>query len=297
MCRIKGFQDESKIKSFWHGDAYMYFLIITLLVMIASVFAAHKTVNRFGLKLGYEPLVLCALAAMAVEFILPSVARHTAGYSLFLFFGIILLSAAAITGVNEKLVVKRLAADEKRIEKAAALPVTESIADAADALAPDRDLPTDEESEYRGKTGQTSPGALESLVNLNCLDALLDYAYEKKKKTAYQEALFAFQLALDKYKNDGYAPFITIEIGNIYKNVGFYDEAIIMLGRALKLQAVSSNCQLRMEFIEMISYLRIVKTILLKYNYCRIPFDEIPKSIMLEIEQEFERCRTQSFAS
>lgn len=273
----------------------MNFLIITLLVMIASVFAAHKTVNRFGFKLGYEPLILCALAAMAVEFILPAVARHAADYSLFLFFGMILLSAAAIDGVNEKLVAKRAAADEKRIEKADALAGAESFA--AAALPPGSDLPAAEEPERQSEAGEIAPGALESLVNLNCLDALLDYAYEKKKKTAYQEALFAFQLALDKYKNDGYAPYITIEIGNIYKNVGFYDEAIIMLGRALNLQTVSSNCQLRMEFIEMISYLRIVKTILLKYNYCRIPFDEIPKSIIFEIEEEFERCRTRSFAS
>lgn len=279
----------------------MNFLTITLLVMIVSVFAAKKVADRFGFKLGYEPLVLCALAATAAEFVSPSVARHAAGYHLVLFFGIVVSSAAAIAGVNEKLVAKRAAAEEKRARaktaRGQAQACAKKPAPPASAFPRDDDLPTVKELESRSESDKARPGALESLVNLNCLDALLDYAYEKKKKTAYQEALFAFQLALDKYKNDGYAPFITIEIGNIYKNVGFYDEAIIMLGRALKLQSVSANRQLRMEFIEMISYLRIVKTILLKYNYSRIPFDEIPRSIMLEIEEEFERCRTQSFAS
>lgn len=70
------------------------------------------------------------------------------------------------------------------------------------------------------------------LTKLNSLDAPLDYVYEQKNRHAYENSIFAFKQALERYEEDDYAPFIIIEMANLYKNTGFYDEAIIVYNRA-----------------------------------------------------------------
>ncbi|WP_091833360.1 tetratricopeptide repeat protein [Propionispira arboris] len=126
------------------------------------------------------------------------------------------------------------------------------------------------------------------LQKLTSLDALLDYAYAQNTRHNYSIAIAAFQKTLHKYSRDSYAPFIIIELGNIYKNIGSYDEALAIYAKAFTLPAVSVDNVVKENFQMNIDYLRIIKVILNKHNCFKTPFSQIPKNIMQEIEMTLQ---------
>ncbi|MBP2632121.1 MAG: Tetratricopeptide 2 repeat-containing protein [Firmicutes bacterium] len=132
------------------------------------------------------------------------------------------------------------------------------------------------------------------VAKLEKLDDLLDYALDQRDNNEKDSALYAFKKALKLYQKNDYAPFIVIEIGNIYKNTGLYDDAIVIYNKALKLPSLIHNDELRQEFINNIAYLRIVKNALLRRNISRTPFKDISQKIFSEIETEFQIWRTQN---
>ena len=136
-----------------------------------------------------------------------------------------------------------------------------------------------------------------ALAKLNSLDAILDYAYDQKSRHNYSNALFAFRQALRRYETDEYAPFIIIEMGNIYKETGLYEEAIHTYASFMNLPAIAEDAAVKEKFTTTISYLRIVKCVLLKYNSGKIPFHSIPPSYMREIELTFENWYAKKHAS
>lgn len=129
------------------------------------------------------------------------------------------------------------------------------------------------------------------LAKLGSLDALLDYAYAQKELGAYENAIFAFKQALERYQSDAYAPFMVIELCNIYKKAGAYDEAIVIYKRAFQLPAVRGDEALKREFEQSLAYLRIVRETLLKYNCLKTPFGRIPGAFLEEIESAFHNWR------
>lgn len=128
----------------------------------------------------------------------------------------------------------------------------------------------------------------ETLANLNSLDAILDYAYEEKIHSNFSNALLAFEKALQEFENDAYAPFIVIEMSNIYKDSGLYDEAIAAYETALELPAVAADLSIQENFLSTAEYLRMVKYVLVKHDSLKVPFNQIPRPYMLEIEFNFQ---------
>lgn len=129
------------------------------------------------------------------------------------------------------------------------------------------------------------------LAKLGSLDALLDYAYAQKDLGAYENAIFAFKQALERYHGDAYAPFIVIELCNIYKKAGAYDEAIVIYKRAFQLPAICADAALKQEFERSLAYLYIVRETLMKYNCLKTPFGRIPAALLEEIENAFHNWR------
>ena len=127
-----------------------------------------------------------------------------------------------------------------------------------------------------------------SLQQLTSLDSLLDYAYTQHTQHNYSIAIAAFQKALHKYRTDSYAPFIIIELGNIYKSTGSYDEALAIYAKAFTLPAVSVDNVVKENFQMNIDYLRIIKVILIRHNCFKTPFSQIPQNIMQKIEMTFQ---------
>ncbi|MPN31557.1 hypothetical protein SDC9_179031 [bioreactor metagenome] len=122
---------------------------------------------------------------------------------------------------------------------------------------------------------------------LETLDDLLDYAYMQKEQQNTSQALITLNRALELYADNDYAPFIIIEMSNILKSKGAYDEAIRIYNKGQSLPVVQKNSHLHQEFVNTIAYLRILKNTLLSHGLSLYPFEQIPLAIRQEIDSEF----------
>ena len=123
------------------------------------------------------------------------------------------------------------------------------------------------------------------------LDDLLDFAFMSKESHDYNSAFNAFNRALNLYPNSEAAPFLIVEIGNILKNKGAYDDAIKVFLDGRSLSQTRQDEMMEQEFISTIAYLRITKNILLQNRLGSIPFLEIPPPILEQIDEEFREWR------
>ncbi|SFT77503.1 colicin import membrane protein [Selenomonas sp. GACV-9] len=128
----------------------------------------------------------------------------------------------------------------------------------------------------------------EEITALDSLDSILDYAYDKAASEP-DAAIYAYQQAIDRYKEDSYTPFLVIELGNLYKEQAAYTEAIQSYQQALSLPIIASNDDMKQEFIKNTRYLTIVQDILSKHHALSTPFPDIPADVMQEIETEFQQ--------
>ena len=124
--------------------------------------------------------------------------------------------------------------------------------------------------------------------HLGSLDDILDYAYAQKTSGDLKQAILAYQKALDRYRNDDYAPFIAIDLGNIYKEQAAYSKVIKTYEEALKLPVVMRNADTRKEFDKNLTYMRIVQSVLVRHRALTMPFSKIPKQYLQEVETEFK---------
>ncbi|MEG6586056.1 tetratricopeptide repeat protein [Dendrosporobacter sp. 1207_IL3150] len=123
------------------------------------------------------------------------------------------------------------------------------------------------------------------------LDSLLDRALLHKQNNNSTEALKVLSTAIKLYSNNDYAPFILIEIGNILRSAGAYDDVIEIYSQGLALPAIKKDYQLRQDFINTIAYLRILKNILITRGLGFVKYENIPSDIHAEIDSEFREWR------
>ena len=126
------------------------------------------------------------------------------------------------------------------------------------------------------------------------LDELLDKAYDERDKGHVWQAIETYKKALKRYRNDDYAPFVAIDLGNIYKEQALYTKAIKTYERALNLPAVKRNESIKKEFVNNLHYLRVVRDVLLKYHALSTPFSQISKEILQEVDIEFKKVQINS---
>ena len=138
------------------------------------------------------------------------------------------------------------------------------------------------------QTEKTENKLLDINSHLGSLDDILDYAYAQKTNGDLKQAILAYQKALDRYRNDDYAPFIAIDLGNIYKEQAAYSKVIKTYEEALKLPVVMRNADTRKEFNKNLSYMRIVQSVLVRHRALTMPFSKIPKQYLQEVETEFK---------
>lgn len=126
------------------------------------------------------------------------------------------------------------------------------------------------------------------------LDDILDKAYKERTKGHVWQAIELYKKALERYRNDEYAPFVTIDLGNIYKEQALYSKAIKIFEEALALPAVTRNEDIKKEFVNNLEYLRVVRDVLLKYHALSIPFGKLSKEILQEIDAEYQKAQRRS---
>lgn len=126
--------------------------------------------------------------------------------------------------------------------KVAEEPETTAEAEVAEEPETTAEVEVTEEPE----TISEAPSAVEAPLptlpeGLDSMDALLDFAFAQTGAGAYELALLAYSTALEQYRNDDYAPFIIIDMVNLYKSQGRYQEAIDCVHNAMDLPAIQES--------------------------------------------------------
>ncbi len=129
-------------------------------------------------------------------------------------------------------------------------------------------------------------------ANSETLDDILELAYSEKSQGHSWQAIAAYQKALEKYHNDDYAPFVAIDLGNVYKEMAMYAKAIKTFEDALELPAVKRSAKTTADFKKNIVYLRTVQSVLLRHQALTTPFSRISKIYLREIETEFQSLQS-----
>lgn len=138
---------------------------------------------------------------------------------------------------------------------------------------------------------QENPEEVKFTGTAETLDDLLDLAYLEKTKGNIWQAVAAYKKALEKYRGDSYAPFVAIDLGNLYKEQAMYAKAIKIFEDALDLPAVKRNFSTAEKFKKNIIYLKAVQSVLLRHQELRTPFSKISKVYLQEIESEFQSAQ------
>ena len=126
------------------------------------------------------------------------------------------------------------------------------------------------------------------------LDELLDKAYEERNKGHVWQAIAIYKKALERYQNDEYAPFVAIDLVNIYKEQALYSDAIKTYEVALTLPTVERNALTKKEFVNGLKYLRVARDVLLKHHTFSTPFSQLSKEILQEVDIEFQKVQINS---
>ena len=145
----------------------------------------------------------------------------------------------------------------------------------------------EEEAAAKAKRQAHEQELKQAISRMDSLDAILDFAYEAKD-AAPKDAICAYREAITRYSDDDYAPFLIIELGNLYKEQANYSGAIATYKQALDMPIIAQNAAMCQEFTKNIHYLGTVQDILAKHAALSTPFPQIPGEIMQEIETEFQ---------
>ena len=116
-----------------------------------------------------------------------------------------------------------------------------------------------EEPETTAEAQQTVEAPLPTLPEgLDSMDALLDFAFAQTGAGAYELALLAYSTALEQYRNDDYAPFIIIDMVNLYKSQGRYQEAIDCVHNAMDIPAIQESPAYQQNFQNYLAQLKSI---------------------------------------
>lgn len=116
-----------------------------------------------------------------------------------------------------------------------------------------------EEPETTAEAPQAEEAPLPALPEgLDSMDALLDFAFAQTGAGAYELALLAYSTALEQYRNDDYAPFIIIDMVNLYKSQGRYQEAIDCVHNAMDIPAIQESPAYQQNFQNYLAQLKSI---------------------------------------
>lgn len=116
-----------------------------------------------------------------------------------------------------------------------------------------------EEAETTAEAQQAVEAPLPTLPEgLDSMDALLDFAFAQTGAGAYELALLAYSTALEQYRNDDYAPFIIIDMVNLYKSQGRYQEAIDCVHNAMDIPAIQESPAYQQNFQNYLAQLKSI---------------------------------------
>ena len=138
-------------------------------------------------------------------------------------------------------------------------PETTAEAEVAEEPETTAEAEVTEEPETTAEAQQAEEAPVPALPEgLDSMDALLDFAFAQTGAGAYELALLAYSTALEQYRNDDYAPFIIIDMVNLYKSQGRYQEAIDCVHNAMDIPAIQESHAYQQNFQNYLAQLKSI---------------------------------------
>ena len=258
--------------------------------MSVCIIAIYKIARKLGADISLSALVLCGVSALIINFMAIRVNPFLTKTYYYILGAMIIFAATGTTCYNKYLLYRRsrlavhgAPSEDEKITQVTSEPETivetevteepETTAEVEVAEEPEimveaevaeepettAEAEVTEEPETTAEAQQAVEAPLPALPEgLDSMDALLDFAFAQTGAGAYELALLAYSTALEQYRNDDYAPFIIIDMVNLYKSQGRYQEAIDCVHNAMDLPAIQESPAYQQNFQNYLAQLKSI---------------------------------------
>ena len=258
--------------------------------MSVCIISIYKIARKLGADISLSALVLCGVSALIINFMVIRVNPFLTKTYYYILGTMIIFAATGTTCYNKYLLYRRsrlavhgAPSEDNEITQVTSEPETivetevtekpeimaevevseepEIMVEAEVAEEPETMVEAEvtEESETTAEAQQAEEAPLPALPEgLDSMDALLDFAFAQTGAGAYELALLAYSTALEQYRNDDYAPFIIIDMVNLYKSQGRYQEAIDCVHNAMDLPAIQESPAYQQNFQNYLAQLKSI---------------------------------------
>ena len=222
--------------------------------MSVCIISIYKIARKLGADISLSALVLCGVSALIINFMAIRVNPFLTKTYYYILGTMIIFAATGTTCYNKYLLYRRsrlavhgAPSEDEKITQATSEPETTAEAEVT------------EEPETTAEAQQAEEAPLPALPEgLDSMDALLDFAFAQTGAGAYELALLAYSTALEQYRNDDYAPFIIIDMVNLYKSQGRYQEAIDCVHNAMDIPAIQESPAYQQNFQNYLAQLKSI---------------------------------------
>lgn len=258
--------------------------------MSVCIISIYKIARKLGADISLSALVLCGVSALIINFMAIRVNPFLTKTYYYILGTMIIFAATGTTCYNKYLLYRRsrlavhgAPSEDNEITQVTSEPetivetevteepetmveaeVTEEPETTAEAeVAEEPETTAEAEVTEELETISEAPSAEEAPLpalpeGLDSMDALLDFAFAQTGAGAYELALLAYSTALEQYRNDDYAPFIIIDMVNLYKSQGRYQEAIDCVHNAMDIPAIQESPAYQQNFQNYLAQLKSI---------------------------------------
>lgn len=234
--------------------------------MSVCIISIYKIARKLGADISLSALVLCGVSALIINFMVIRVNPFLTKTYYYILGTMIIFAATGTTCYNKYLLYRRsrlavhgAPSEDKEITQATSEPETIVEAEVPEEPETTAEIEVTEEPETISEAQQAEEVPLPTLPEgLDSMDALLDFAFAQTGAGAYELALLAYSTALEQYRNDDYAPFIIIDMVNLYKSQGRYQEAIDCVHNAMDIPAIQESPAYQQNFQNYLAQLKSI---------------------------------------
>ena len=234
--------------------------------MSVCIISIYKIARKLGADISLSALVLCGVSALIINFMAIRVNPFLTKTYYYILGTMIIFAATGTTCYNKYLLYRRsrlavhgAPSEDNEITQATSEPETIVEAEVPEEPEIMAEVEVAEEPETTAEAQPTEEAPVPTLPEgLDSMDALLDFAFAQTGAGAYGLALLAYSTALEQYRNDDYAPFIIIDMVNLYKSQGRYQEAIDCVHNAMDIPAIQESPAYQQNFQNYLAQLKSI---------------------------------------
>ena len=234
--------------------------------MSVCIISIYKIARKLGADISLSALVLCGVSALIINFMAIRVNPFLTKTYYYILGAMIIFAATGTTCYNKYLLYRRsrlavhgAPSEDNEITQVTGEPETTAEAEVTEEPETTAEVEVTEEPETTAEVQQAVEAPLPTLPEgLDSMDALLDFGFAQTGAGAYELALLAYSTALEQYRNDDYAPFIIIDMVNLYKSQGRYQEAIDCVHNAMDIPAIQESPAYQQNFQNYLAQLKSI---------------------------------------